>query len=404
MYITFEALLNLPDMRKAQVIAGQDGLCRPIRSAHAADQPGFWEWTNTGELIFVTGSSLGAVEEELLKICTEINQRDCAGIVLFIGAYIKEVPASVRNLCDKITLPVVTLPQQLHVNTVIFHVYQEIFRNYDPHRSINDLLKELLCFDYTKTYEDKLIYYGYNPKLSHIAANIQIENLDNYEPIQNSNRYKEVETIVFYLSNMVRYLFERKRINCLYMTEEQGLILLAELKTDTNWEDKLLPILRGCQEHFAYDYPGLTISIGTSSPFQTLAEFKHGVQEANQAFSVLRALQKTNDIMLYQKIGIYRLFFRHDRQELLILLQNTLGVLLEYDSEFEGSLLDTLEAFLACDRHIGNTANRLFVHRNTLKYRINRINEIMNCDLSDANTCFDISLALKIRHFLKLSP
>jgi len=391
-------------MGKARILAGQDGLCRPIRSAHAADQPGFWEWTNTGELVFVTGSSLISIEKELLKICTEINNRDCAGIVIFTGDYIKEVPASVCNLCDKITLPIVTLPGQLHVNTVIFHVYQEIFRNYDPHRSINDLLKELLCFDYMKTYEDKLIYYGYNPKLSHIAAIIQIENLDNYERIQNANRYKEVETIVFYLSNMVRYLFERKRINCLYMTDEHGLILLAELKSTTDWESKLLPILKECQEHFAYDYPGLTISIGTSSPIHTLADFKHGVQEANQTFTVLRALQKTNDIMLYQNIGIYRLFFSLDRHELFMTLQNTLGALLEYEAEADGGLFNTLEAFLDCDRHIGNTANKLFVHRNTLKYRISRINEILHCDLSDADTCFHIRLALKIRHFLKFSP
>lgn len=402
MYITFDALFNLPAMSNAQIIAGHDGLCRPIRSAHAADQPDFWEWTATGELIFITGSSLVDIEQELLKICTEIDGRNSAGLVIFTGSYIKEIPSAVGELCDKLTLPLIVLPSQLHVNNVIFQVYQEIFRNFNPHRSINDLLKELLCFDYSKAYEEKLIFYGFNPKLYHIAAIVQLESLDKYERIQNANMYREVETIVFYLSNLLRYQFEQKRINCLYMTEEHGVIILVELRSTSKWESKIIPILNECQQRFASDYPGLTISIGTSTPFHTLAEFKRGVQEAKQALMVLRAHRKTNDIMTFQNIGVYRLFFGLGKQELSTILQVTLGPLLAYDSEHEGNFADTLEAFLSCDCHIGNTADELFIHRNTLKYRISRINEILMCDITDADTCFNLRLAFKIRHFLSL--
>ena len=48
--------------------------------------------------------------------------------------------------------------------------------------------------------------------------------------------------------------------------------------------------------------------------------------------------------------------------------------------------IDVLEMYLKCERRLNETANRLFVHRNTLLYRIGRINEMLGCDLGSPET------------------
>ena len=81
-------------------------------------------------------------------------------------------------------------------------------------------------------------------------------------------------------------------------------------------------------------------------------------------------------------------------------MQEELGVLLAFDEKNHASLVETLEVYLDNDKNIGISANQLFLHRNTLKYRINKAQSLLNLDLENANICFQLRLAFKIRKFL----
>ena len=52
------------------------------------------------------------------------------------------------------------------------------------------------------------------------------------------------------------------------------------------------------------------------------------------------------------------------------------------------------------DKNLAKTAKRLFVHKNTLKYRIDKIKKICQCDFKDHNDTFNIQMALYIKSFL----
>ena len=62
-----------------------------------------------------------------------------------------------------------------------------------------------------------------------------------------------------------------------------------------------------------------------------------------------------------------------------------------------------MKIYIDENRNIGNAAERLFIHRNTMKYRINKIEEILECDLKEDKTMFNIMLCLKIGKYLGLS-
>ena len=77
-----------------------------------------------------------------------------------------------------------------------------------------------------------------------------------------------------------------------------------------------------------------------------------------------------------------------------------LSQLLEYDKKNEGHLLETLETLIA---HMGvrnTTAESLFLHRNTLAYRIKKIESLCGYSLDDSDNLFKLGLALKMRHYI----
>jgi len=77
--------------------------------------------------------------------------------------------------------------------------------------------------------------------------------------------------------------------------------------------------------------------------------------------------------------------------------QEKLGSLLE-DSTYSRELLWTLQVYLDSNGQAREAARRLYVHRNTLAYRLERLQTMLGCDLKDLDAVIDLRLALEFYH------
>ena len=75
--------------------------------------------------------------------------------------------------------------------------------------------------------------------------------------------------------------------------------------------------------------------------------------------------------------------------------ERLLGPLADYDARHNAELLPTLRAFLACDGSWSACASRMYVHVNTVRYRIGRIEALTGRDLSALADRVDFFLALR---------
>ena len=73
----------------------------------------------------------------------------------------------------------------------------------------------------------------------------------------------------------------------------------------------------------------------------------------------------------------------------------------EANSQYSFSLVDTLRAYLECNCNLIRTAERLFLHKNTLLYRLNHIKSIIRCDLNDADERLLLMLSFKLLETLE---
>ena len=84
-------------------------------------------------------------------------------------------------------------------------------------------------------------------------------------------------------------------------------------------------------------------------------------------------------MLAFEATGAYRLLLpamSEDPGELQRFYAETVEPLVAYDDQYETDLVQTLETFLECDGNVANTAQRLFTHRHTIRYRLERVREL----------------------------
>src|SRR6185436_6438135 len=105
-------------------------------------------------------------------------------------------------------------------------------------------------------------------------------------------------------------------------------------------------------------------------------------REAQLALKIQRAIGATGPIMSFDQLGIYRVLAEvEDTAAVERFASDWLSALLEYDEQHNAELVPTLARYLEHGANNASTATALSVHRNTLKYRLQRVREISGHDL-----------------------
>ena len=103
------------------------------------------------------------------------------------------------------------------------------------------------------------------------------------------------------------------------------------------------------------------------------------------------------DILYYDTLGIEKILLSvKDRKVLSDIEKNTLGRLIQYDKNNGTDLYDFLKIYIKNDGSIKKTADDLFVHRNTVNYKISKIESIINMDITNLDNLLLIKMVLEI--------
>jgi sugar diacid utilization regulator len=137
---------------------------------------------------------------------------------------------------------------------------------------------------------------------------------------------------------------------------------------------------------------GVHVMAGWGPRCDDLGTFGAGVARARWVVDVLTGLPGDPAPAGYDELGVYALLYeKRDRDQLADFADRWLGPLLEHCE-----LTHTLRVFLETGGPSA-AATALFVHISTLKYRLRKIESILDIDLSDPEVCFNLRLAFKIR-------
>jgi sugar diacid utilization regulator len=150
---------------------------------------------------------------------------------------------------------------------------------------------------------------------------------------------------------------------------------------------------------------GYTFALGRSRIAEDPAELPRAAGEALLAANVAEGAGD-GVALAFEQTGAYRLLLStmsENPAELQRFYGETVEPLVAYDEQYETELVRTLETFLEADGNVAGTAQRLFTHRHTIYYRLERVRELSGLDVSSSDGREKLSLGLKAMRVLGLS-
>jgi PucR family transcriptional regulator, purine catabolism regulatory protein len=149
--------------------------------------------------------------------------------------------------------------------------------------------------------------------------------------------------------------------------------------------------------------PGHTFSIGVSRAVSDPSELRRAGLEAELAVNVSDGAPE-QPILAFEDTGTYKLLLGQDPAELQRFYDDTVATLVAYDSQYETELVGTVEAFLDADGNVAATSQRLYTHRHTVRYRLDRVRELTGLDVGSSDGREKLSLGLKAMRVLGIAP
>ncbi len=142
----------------------------------------------------------------------------------------------------------------------------------------------------------------------------------------------------------------------------------------------------------------ILFSVGNASSVRQLhTTFRQARETADLAAARLEPSEES--IFWFEDLALPSVLITIDRNKRDLLRGTIVSRLAEYDAQHGGELLETIDVYLACGRNVSRTSRELFIHRNTLLFRLERIRDLLGMDLEDPDNLLLIEIALRLRSY-----
>ena len=151
--------------------------------------------------------------------------------------------------------------------------------------------------------------------------------------------------------------------------------------------------------------PGFHVTVARSRWVADPVDLYRAGQEARLAANVAEA--DGLEVLAFEDTGSYRLLLpamSEDPGELERFYEETVAPLSAYDEQYETDLVKTIEAYLENDGNVTPTADQLFTHRHTVRYRLERVKELCGHDITSTEGREKLGLGLKAMRVLGIPP
>lgn len=162
---------------------------------------------------------------------------------------------------------------------------------------------------------------------------------------------------------------------------------------------------RAIEEELRAALTGFSLTVGFSRHAAGPAALYRAGKEALLAANVGESEGRSP--LAFEETGAYRLLLpamSEDPGELERFFDETVAPLAAYDDQYQTELVATVEAYLDNDGNVTPTAETLFTHRHTVRYRLERVRELCGHDLSSTEGREKLGLGLKAMRVLGIQP
>ena len=389
MYITVEEALLLPSMAEAVLLAGKKGLDKKIRSVNIMEVPDISRFIQAEEVLITTLYPIIDNEAMQQSLVMTLVEKEVSALLIAPLSADREIPPIMLEHAEEFDLPLIQLPVNTVFNKILNPILESILERKHmetEYRFRSSVIRDVLQGkSISKTQILSLSkYYGWDLD----STFIPVVMLSDFEKDSD-----------FYFRNLMDIARRNELHGTIVSESDDGIVLLFP---KAKIRDSIKEVLKA----FTTVYPKATYGIGPT--VTDMIDLPDAISKARQAITISKKVRMQDHIIAFDQLGIYRVLFDGFDQGVMEknlenkkeFVQERLGSIIVYDQENNAELLETLKVFFAERENIKNAAKRLFVHYNTMRYRLSQIEKIANLSLDDAETLLELKICLKIADLL----
>ena len=381
MSITIDRFLETVSDYKVNLIAGKSGISNIIEWFHMVENPFEIEHINEKELVFSSGMSMDT-ESNFMDFLEQLVARKGSGLVVAYGNYLKCISDQVKKFCNERGFPLMLVAYSVNVSNITKLLSIQLLESEKINRQLFSAMKNAISFpEKTEGYLPTLLQYGFRKNETYAVTIIKLKHLELISSSEIQWIVKSMESqllsagdksFVLTMDDIFVFVFSN------YSEEEIKAIML-----------KIIMLLRMKEYKFF---------VGSSVNHLGMQKLSQAYVQAKKVVNLSGRKGWGNIMIQYSELGVYQLLLAIDNKETIKAYYNDmLGKLEENDQNNGTDYLDFLNAYLNSNCNINDTADALFIHRNTVVYKIKKINELLDCDLSDIEVRVQLYLAAMVR-------
>lgn len=369
-----------------QLVAGKGGMKNMVNWFQITENIYSIDFIEENSIIFTSGLNIEC-DEDLEELILLQSKSKASGTILVLGLYINEVPQCVIDYCNKNNYPLFIINDERELSRIMRIFSYEILRSEKAAIELSSALKDAISFPSKhELYVPIFKNYGFLEHDSYCMA--VVEPCDKKEHLERGQAVKMIKLIEKILMSYGDKSF-------IISSENMFLILFSDYT-----EERILFITQKILSALKKIYVlGFYASIG--SYVKDITHISESYKYAEKINVFLKKQNIKNQIYEFNKSGIYRVLMSINNNEVMKdYTREMLGKIIEYDERNDTNLYEILKLYLDNDGSVKAVSELLFMHRNSVNYKIKKIEEILKCDLSSTKIRSKLYIAFMIEYIL----
>lgn len=377
-------VLDIAKEHGISLVAGEKGLNRDVKWFRVMENCEVLEYLEEGLLLFTTGLAIKS-KKQLFNLVKNQHEANSSATVIHVGKNIKEIPPEIIDYCNEHDYPLMEVPWENSL-PMMMKDFSMLFLEYDRiDKELEEAFKNAISYsEKTELYLPMFKEHGCRENDSYGVAIFEFcEGIE----LPKDNRKKQI-------IRKIRMILLSAGTKSFFIELERNLVILFAdytIELINQVVEKLLDALNSLD----YDF-----NIGIGMNQKGVEKISDSYLQAKWCVKIGRNKNVKNSIVHFEDIGVYKILSRVDYKLLREYYQDTIGVLDEYDKLKDTELKKLLRLYINNNRSEKKVAELLFLHRNTVNYRISKIKKLLDCDLSDTEEFVRIYLAFCIENLL----
>lgn len=390
-------MMQIPELTEVlKLKAGENGLEQSVRWIYFADclqcvksEYRIENYIHGGEFVVLTNPSVTDDSRKLLGLIRQMHEHGITALGINEG----QISEKLEDYCEEKDLPLFELPEKYPLIDLSQIICRKLVLEENDRNAAEQLFSSILDAEHLS--RERVMaqarYLNIDLEGSFFVTEFAFASRKAESGWENEDSLAAGRKV----KRMIRSEFSSFIKQDILILPQAGSIL-ALIPDREETENYIKEIFSRIADRAQWEY-GMDLRIGVGNSKAYLDEVKNSRNEASAALRAAEVSGLKGQIFFYRDQGIYTLLSHVDDTRILDnYVEEKLGKLLQADELNDGNLSETLENYLNCSCNAKKTAEEMFLHRNTLNYRLKKIREILGCDLESLDTCLELKLAFLI--------